>query len=253
MLMAVPRRAGGPGGGARGGGAAAAAAVVPYAATLGAAAARAAGGARVLLLGPAGAEFVVQGDGHPAVMRYLGPASAPPAFLAGELAPRRGRRGGRVRRRAAVRSPGFASGNGAARNGSGELLVWNDAGLAPDSVRAFGDTFGASFRPGEGRDLAGAAAAAKGLDAPAGYAAAASLALAGLAQGRGSSAPAARPRPARSPSTSCTPASPRPVRFASGRARSASRRRRSRRRRWSSARGPTCAPSGRRSTRCGPN
>lgn len=161
--------------------------VVPYAATLGGAAARISGDARVLLFGPGGAEFVAQRNGCPGVMRYLGPASAPAAFLAGEL------------RRAAAAADGAAgqgssaaqvfgaaapaSGNGSAQGAggggaAGEVLVWNDAGLDPALLQAFGETLGAPLKLGDSRALG--AAAPDGIDAPAGYAAAVSLALAGL-------------------------------------------------------------------------
>ena len=152
-------------------------AVVPYAATLAAATARTAKNARMLLFGPGGAEFVAQNGGYPHLMRYLGPATSSPGFLAGEL--RRASAGAVF---GTGTTPDHAQSNNGAAAAAGELHVWNDARLEPSAVRAFGEFAGSALRLGEPQAL-GVAGGAGAAQAPAGYAAAVSLAMAGLEYG----------------------------------------------------------------------
>lgn len=151
-------------------------AVAPYAATLAALTARATKNARMLLFGPGGTEFVAQNGGFPHLMRYLGPSSAPPAFLAGEM--RRAAAGGFF----GTGQP--QSGNGTTVPG-GELHVWNDARLEAGIVHAFGESSGSTVKLGEAASLGVTGSAGAATQAPAGYAAAVSLAMAGLENGRG--------------------------------------------------------------------
>jgi hypothetical protein len=123
----------------------------------------------VLLMGPAGAEFVTHNGGHAQSLKYLGPSTSPPAFLAGEL--RRAGFGGMPGKPAAA----GVSGNGSAGS---ELLLWNDARLESNALRMMGETLGGPFKVGEPQALGVVGSASA--HAPAGYATAVSLALAGL-------------------------------------------------------------------------
>jgi hypothetical protein len=123
-------------------------AVAPFAATLGAVAGRSSKDARMLLFGPGGAEFVATSGGAPRAIRYLGPSTSQAAYLAGEVR-RASALLGNGRAASALRSSPI---NGAPQS---EVHVWNDSGVAADSIESFGAALGSPVRLGSVRDMLG--------------------------------------------------------------------------------------------------
>lgn len=147
--------------------------VAPTASVLGAATARSTGEAMVLSITPSGTELAAQQGAGPAMLRHVGGAVASAPAVAGEVR----RAALLLPRHAGTNGNGSTSGNGAA-NGHpiNRVVVWDDAGLDPETRKAVNDALGIGAQIGD-LDLLGAGAAPAGLR---GCASAVALAIAGM-------------------------------------------------------------------------
>lgn len=145
--------------------------IAPTSVVLGAATTRGTSDALVLSITPSGTELAAQRGANPSLLRHVGSTAGVTANVAGEV------------RRASLLLPrnGTSAGNGTTGNGSanghshGQIVVWDDAMLAPAVRRAAMDALGPAARSGEFSSL-------RAGDLPAGIpgsAAAVALAVAG--------------------------------------------------------------------------
>ncbi|HWE93276.1 MAG TPA: hypothetical protein VG269_04820 [Tepidisphaeraceae bacterium] len=145
-------------------------ALLPTASALASVTAPVAKNALVLSFTSSAVEFTARHDGGTSALRHLGVSSSTGTVLAGEA------------RRAVMQLPsnGSAGSNGSALNGNsrGDVFLWDDVGVDPSVQQAVGEALGVTVKRGEFRTL-GAGELPAGQR---GYAAAASLALAGLSR-----------------------------------------------------------------------
>ncbi|MDB5330960.1 MAG: hypothetical protein JWP03_2111 [Phycisphaerales bacterium] len=145
-------------------------AVLPTASALASVTMPVAKNALVLSFTSSAVEFTARHDGGTSALRHLGVSSSTGTVLAGEA------------RRAVMQLPSNGTGgsNGSSLNGNsrGDVFLWDDVGVDPSVQKAVGEALGVTVKRGEFRTL-GAGELPAGRS---GYAAAASLALAGLSQ-----------------------------------------------------------------------
>ncbi len=105
---------------------------------------------RVLMFGPGGAEFVGSHAGEPRVVRYLGPISSPPAFLAGEL-----RRASAAIGNGRATSVSLKSGQASIARPRGNYSsgTTSAAFFLPAAIESLGQTLGSPVKVGDVRTL----------------------------------------------------------------------------------------------------